>query len=198
MAEETIIIKPEDLVSPLKEFKEPASTELVCLDPEKNIWVKFGLPVANTSVDNSQIIIPNEPYVFFVDDLTVNDKNHNNFLMHDVTVIFAHGYRDGEIWKFLNGQSIVETVRAYDAYAKINNLPAIDFVVACNQDSQPNPLGIKVKDFSTDKLIAQSVGEAVSIYPSGKNQEGRVSLSIGVKGEFWGLDDLKTLKDIKI
>ena len=121
-----IEIKEEDLPSHLSRFKESAEKTDVLLDPDKNLWISLGVPVQDKKSSDLKIAIPDKPHVFMAHNLWVNDKKHQNMLLVDVPIIFAHGYRDGEIWKFANGQPVVDTVNAYDEYARLNNLPAIE------------------------------------------------------------------------
>lgn len=132
-------------------------------------------------------------------DLWLKDKDHENVLLNNVPVIFAHGHRVGNTWRFANGQSVVETVKAYDKFAEESHLPKLELVIACNPDNNPNPLGIKIKDFPTDRPVVQAVGEVITMrrHSSNITDEGKVSMDIET-GEFWGLDDLIVSKQVKI
>jgi len=198
MPEDLIEIKQENMPAPLSEYTETKETELVCLDLDKDLWVKFGVPVIDRSSANPELDIPYEPHVFMAHDLWLTDKKNENLLIQNVPVIYAHGYRDDETWRFANGQPILDTVNAFDDYAKRNKLPNIEFVVACNRDNRPDPLGIQIKDFPSNKIIAQAVGEVIYLELGKMTQDGKTSLSLKVDGEFWGLEDLKTYKRIEV
>lgn len=198
MPDEVIQIKEEELSSHLSKFKETTDKTDVLLDVDNNLWVSLGVPVKDIGSSNLEIVIPNEPHVFMAHNLWVNDINNENMFLEDVPVIFAHGYRDGDTWKFANGQSIVETVNAYDEYARLNNMPPIECVISCNKDETDNPLGVKVKDISPNKVVAQSVGNYMTFYPGHESEmstDGRVIMTVGVSnGEFWNIDKLAKVK----
>ena len=198
---ELIVIEEKDLQPKnLEKLRKPATGEKQILDLSTRSYVLLGVPVKDASVAEPRIEIPNEPHVLIVDELHVTDKNHRDLVLSDVPVIFAHGRRVGETWQFANGQTVVETVKAWGVYAGINNLPEIEFVVACNEEGQPNPLGIKVKDFEESKIIAQAVGNKLSLGTSKIDRDGKVILEVieSENEEIWGLEELKVLKQIEI
>ncbi len=201
MVDETIVIEEKDLqTEAYKRLKEPATNRGINLDFERRRFIMPGVPVTDPSVPEPEINIPNRPHVLIVDELHVTDKNHRDLVLNEVPVIFAHGRRDDETWKFADGQSVVETVKAWDRHARLNDLPEIEFVIACNEDKQPNPLGIKIKDFQPDKVIAQAVGNKLSMGIGKIDKDNRVILEIieDAGDEIWGLEELKVLKQIKI
>jgi len=198
---EPIVIEEKDLQPKnLEKLRKPTTGEKQVLDLSMGLYVLLGVPVKDASVPEPQIEIPNEPHVLFVDELHVTDKNHRDLVLSDVPIIFAHGRRAGETWQFANGQSVVETVKAWGMYAGINNLPAIEFVVACNEENQSNPMGIKIKDFEKNKVIAQAVGNSLSLGVAKIDGNGRVILEVieSRNEEIWGLEELKLLKQIEI
>ncbi|NQS89576.1 hypothetical protein HQ584_07305 [Patescibacteria group bacterium] len=189
-------LQPESL----ERLKKPATGEKQILDSTTGLYIRPGVPVENISVPEPQIKIPDEPHVFVVDEMHVTDKNHRGLILSDVPVMFAHGHRIGKVWQFANGQSVTETVKAWGVYAKINNLPQIEFVIACNEENQPNPMGIKIKDFETGKLIAQAVGNTLNLGIAKIDRGGRVIFETaeGKNEEIWGLDELEVSKQIEI
>jgi len=198
---EPIVIGEKDLQPKnLRRLKEPATGEKQILDLSTGLYVVLGIPIKDASVSEPRIEIPNEPHVLVVDELHVTDKNHSDLVLNNVSVMFAHGHRVGEEWRFGNGQPVVETVKAWGVYARINSLPEIEFVVACNKENGPNPLGIKIKDFEKGKVIAQTVGNNLSLGTSKIDGDGRVILEVIESGneEIWGLEELKVLKQIAI
>lgn len=208
VVEEPVVITKE-MVTPshLSRYCETTEELHVLVDVDRNLWVTEGVPVDDKDSPNPKIVIPNSPYVFMAHNLWVNDSRHKELLLNDVPVIFSHGYRDNNTWRFSGGQSVSETVEAYNDKARVNNTPEIEFVISCNEDNTPDSLGIKVKDLQ-DGYIAQAVGEVVYIYlghRTGKNPPGtefspggKVTTTISVDGEFWGLDELITKKGIKV
>lgn len=191
MTEAAVEIKPEELASHLREYSEAADKVVVFLNPERNVAVTLGVPVVETDLSDFSIVIPDEPHVFMVHHLWVTDRSHQDLLLTDVPVVLAHGYRDGNMWRFYDGQSVSETVTEYDDYARLNNLPPLQFVISCNSGSQED--GVYVGDLPGEKKIVQAVGENVSMHlghESEMSEEGRVTLTVGVKGAFMGLDGL--------
>jgi len=132
---EPIVIKKKDLQPKnLRKLKGSATGEKQVLDLEMGLYVVPGVPVKDVSAPESRIEIPDEPHVLVVGELHVTNKYHRDLVLNNVSVMLAHGHRVGEEWQFANGQSVVETVKAWDVYAKINDLPDIEFVVACNEE----------------------------------------------------------------
>jgi hypothetical protein len=195
---DSIVISMDEVTpSHLSRFLETTDKLDVLVDVDKNLWVTEGVPVDDIDCSSPEVIIPDSPHVFMAHRLLVNDEKHKNLLLTDVPVIFAHGYRDGFVWKFANGQPVSDTVEAYNGRAKLNNSPTIEFVISCNQDATEDDSGIKIKDL-TDKHIVQAVGENVHGWELAMSSAGRVSLNISVDGEFWNLDDLVAYKSINI
>lgn len=198
MDTEPISINREDIPGHLSEFRETTDKLPVLLDAKKGLWVDLGVPTVKG--DTSEYIDPpNTPHVFMVHDLWLTDQDHKDVLVKDVPVIFAHGYRDRNTWKFANGQPVVDTVEAFDRYAEENGLPKLELVIACNRDPGPNPLGIKIKDFTKERPIVQVVGEVVIMkrHSSAFSEKGKVAMEIET-GEFWGLDNLLVAKQVEI
>lgn len=204
MDSEPIVINEADLqTKSFKRLKEPASGEKQTLDLDSDLYIIPGVPVKNklnSETSLTEMDIPDEPHVLVVNELHVTDKNHRDLVLNQVPVMFAHGHRVDDEWRFANGQSVVETVRAWDTYAEINNLPQIEFVIACNEETEPDPLGIKIKDFDKDKVIAQAVGNRLSLGTAKINSRGEIIMEVIESGndEIWGLEELKVLKEIEI
>ena len=177
----------------------PSPQRNVLLNPDKNLWITLGVPTEDVS-KAQEIPIPTSPHVFTVDELLVNDKNHNNFKLSEVAVILAHGYMVNNRWEFTNGQSIAETVEEYNNYAQINNLPKVEFVVACSgAGEQPLPEGeIHIGQFDARTPIAYAVGNTIQV-GARITPEGKVTMSVGSNtSPFWGLDQLEVSRSIKI
>lgn len=195
-----IEITEKDFPEHLSKFKETSDVIHALVDVERGLWVSFGVPVKDKDVAKPEIMIPNEPHVFMAHEMWVSDLTNDNLLLQNVPVIFAHGYRDGGTWKFANGQPVVDTVSAYDEYARLNNLPQIEFVMACNQDRSENPLGIQIKDFPEGNVVAQAVGKTMYIkmgHDSFMSAEGKVVITVGLDNDvFWGLSELSDVKQI--
>lgn len=191
-----IIIKPEDIPGHLSEFRETDDDLLVCLDADKGIWIHIGVPVESKETDNKVIRIPSSPHVFMAHSLCAIDQDHPagaNFT--NVPVIFAHGGRRNGKWIFQDGQGVVDTVNAFDEYCIRNerNFPRVEFVLSCNKDE---PSLVKVKDFQTHRPIVQAVGDVVFLN-NAQMREGKVDVTVQTD-KFWGLDDLKISKQIKV
>lgn len=193
-------ITEKDIPTHMSRYCETTEKLEVLLDPDKKIWVTEGVPVKDKNSSPKEIEIPNSPHVFMVRDLWVSDENNKNLLLTDVPIIFAHGYRVGDVWKFANGQPVAETVQAYNEKAKLNNTPTIEFILSCNRDNSNDPLGIKVKDVPDH--IAQAVGETISLHighgSTEMSQEGAVVMTVSVEGKFWGLDELRDYKRVEV
>lgn len=177
--------------------------ELV-LDGEKDIKVVNEVP---TSIDHlgkfnppgtEMIIIPNEPHVFKVDELTVYDPNHNPVKLTDTKVLMAHGIRSGGKWRFLDGANVVETVNSYNKYAQKQGLKPVEFLVVCNL-TEHNPLGIRVGDFDANQNLPYAVGSNVSLRQAGmsKVENGRTVMAVASDQAFFGLDRLINHKKIQ-
>lgn len=194
---EIVTVTEQDLSSHDPGPLETTEVVDVLVDPVKNIWVTEGIPVEDLNVPIPQIRFPDKPHVFKAHELRVNDRSHKDFILHDVIVLAAHGYRENNLWKFVNGQSVSDTVEAYNLRAEREGTPKIEFVLSCNKDNTPDPLGIKIKDIS-ERHIAQAIGEETHIGLRDFSKWGRVSMSVSVDGEFWGLDDLVTFRRTEI
>lgn len=130
---------------------------LICIDFERNIWVKMGFPMERDTGKVSGEVLRNlsgPPYVFRAEVMNLYDKKHSEGVkLEEVGVIFMHGgRREGGKWMFSsfeNGYPVVETVNAVNDYLKQKGEPPVQVVMACNESS--SPLGIKVSDFALRK-----------------------------------------------
>lgn len=98
---------------------------------------------------------PNIPFVYISNQLLVenDDRSKTNSNLADVCVISAHGIRfqDG-VWRFINGQPVYDTVSAFNKYARLNNLPQIEFITACDNEA-PNQMKIIGLDTGLGPII---------------------------------------------
>lgn len=163
------------------------------IDLEKNLWVKLGVPLREQN-GTYAIYVPDEPYVFTIDDLRLQDPRHQaGVVLRGARTIFAHGLRDGQnVWRFQNGQSVVETVTAYDEYARAHGLPPVDFVFACNPDNVVTDLDVQVSDFDLKaKPVVQAVGGSFSLAESRIDSNGKIFMfAYGQSINFMGLDEM--------
>ena len=195
MEDKTISIKAEDTDN----IRPPEKTDIYL---ENGDWVTSGIPTTEelNAFGGFDIKVPDTPHVFTAKRLQVFDKKHNpGAVLEDVCVLLAHGIREEERWRFLgNNQSVSGTVEAYNKHAREHGLSEIEFVAVCNQDRGAHR-DIKVEEFSTEKVIAHSVGEEVGVRGS-VGVDGAVDLTVSAEddSEIARLDDLLTLKSVKV
>ncbi len=176
---------------------------LVCVDLDRNIWIKMGFPRnQDTGIVDREVMknLSGPPYVFTADELSLFDKKHpKGETLKDVTVIFMHGGReDGEKWmfsSFKDGYPVVETVQKVNQYLKDHGMKQVQVVMACN--SSPYPDEIKVGDFPPGVSIVYAIGETVGLKHAGMAENGKITAGIEAN-DFWGLDNLATEQKIKI
>lgn len=188
-----------------KDFETPISawTEQI-VDPEKGIKVVLGIPTRSirqdqfNSPDVKSIFTPNTPYVFNVDELTVNDKDHNNEKMADVNILIAHGIRQEGKWRFLDGQDVLETVEAYNNYAGKHKEKPVEFLVVCDEEA-PNENGVRVGPFDALSNMAYAVGEKVNLFGGDQSrvEDGKVFMDVSVNDTFFGLGKLIDTKKLQ-
>ncbi len=144
----------------------------------------------------SKLLIPETPHVFMVNKLIVLNKDPTrDVVILNAVVMVAHARREvrDDQWYFTHGQKVKDVVEGYVNYAKLNNLPELDFVDACNKEvsHEATELGILVQDIPIEMGVAQVVGSVMGS-PFLKHpipESGIPDLWIHpVKGEFWGLD----------
>jgi hypothetical protein len=178
----------------------------ITVDQAQGIKVLHGTPTRAEQIGSQgieRLVIPNIPHVFNVDELTVNDKDHNNEKIADVNVLMAHGIRSGDAWKFLDGQEVVPTVNAYNKYAGENGQKPVEFLVVCNEQ-EPDPMGIRIGEFDAFQNMAYAVGENVHLTGGDRSkvEQGKTVMDVSVESTFFGLDKLldskKMQSDIKI
>jgi hypothetical protein len=176
---------------------------LNCIDFEKNIWIKQGLPTnTDTGIVDREVMrnLSGPPYVFRADTMKLYDNKHlTGVELNNVGVIFMHGGREGVDGKWMfssleNGYPVVETVRAVNEYLMQKGEPLIEVVMACN--NYP-PSDIKVGDFNSNENIVYAVGETVSLMNAGMFEDGKINFTAKAS-DFWGLDNLTVSQQIKI
>ena len=183
--------------------RETASEDLVCLDPERNIWIKRGFPMNRDTGKVDREVMRNlsgPPYVFKAEAMTLYDDGHpEGVTLQDVGVIFMHGgRREPGKWMFSSiedGYPVVETVRAVNEYLESKGEPPVQVVMACNKSSSPE--GVKVGDFDSGENIVCAVGETVRLVAAGMDDDGRIHFAAKAS-DFWGLDVLATGQEITI
>lgn len=162
--------------------------------------------------------IPHRPHVFIAHDLWLNDRTHNDILLTDVPIIFAHGNRVNNEWRFADGQPVIQVVRDYEAFAVRNGYPSLEMIVSCNPDQKIQQWaseGIKFLDLKFTDIshpVIQSVGDEIQAYfrenstnsrrSTGSNEAGRINFRLRVPGEFANLEEViaykKTLSQVTI
>lgn len=189
-------------------YSNPAVPLLV--SPEKRIWVNSGVPLDWFEKPgrwrNMRLRIPNEPHVFTVNKLFLRNAPPRIFSkgrpIEDVKVVFCHGRRDSQdVWRFANGQSVVETVTAYNRWAKENGETPVECVVSCNPPNTPPPEDIHVKDFPGEVAIVQAPDELVyiNLRRSGVDRKGTIQMRLFLENAKWfGLDQLQLSRKIKL
>ena len=127
----------------------------------KDIKVNLGIP--NLKDENEKdrlkkdgwalLEYPNTPFVYISNQLLIEKSQKTQSNLADVCVISAHGIRfqDGS-WRFINGQSVYDTVSNFNKYAHLNNLPQIEFITACDNEA-PNQMKIIGLDTGLGPII---------------------------------------------
>ena len=96
---------------------------------------------------------------------------------------------------FIGGQSVVDTVEAYNVYAQKEQLPAVEFVASCNDDPLTDNTGIQIHEFGPNSAIAHAVGEVMHV--SGVVEDnGLTRVYISTKDNTVNLDQLIISKEI--
>ncbi len=194
MAEQskTIIVTERDL----------QDTTLVCIDLDRNIWIKEGFPKKlDTGIVDRETLknMSGPPYVFTANELTLFDRSHpSGAKVKDVTVIFMHGGRQGNgTWVFssyTDGYPVIETVDRANEYLKEKGRKQIQVIMACNES--PSPEGVKIGELPPKKVV-YAVGEKVGLKYAAMDESGKITAAIKAD-DFWGLDDLLTEQQITI
>lgn len=169
-----IVINEADLPNPLEE-KLHANTDgtQIQLGKDKSLTVQLGAPLDNGGVFH----FPANPHVFITNQLFVRDKDHQQgMVLDDVPVIMAHGLRINNEWKFLNGQSVNDTVSEYNKWAALNKMPILEAVIACNEGPVSEGPNIQIHEFpkeAQNPFVIHAVGEKVWSscfrWPNGKS-----------------------------
>jgi len=93
---------------------------------------------------------PDVPHAFFVDEMEVRAGNTEPRVIRNVTVLLGHGMHRKRR-EFTNGQSIRETIRAYNKFAGKNGLDRLQAVIACDV---PGKTRVKAADFDVPFFTA--------------------------------------------
>ncbi|MFA5828566.1 MAG: hypothetical protein WC841_04410 [Candidatus Shapirobacteria bacterium] len=190
--------------TPIKITERDIQVEtLVCVDLERNIWIRRGFPMNRETRSVDREVMRNlsgPPYVFKADVMSLYDEKHpEGVILENVQVIFMHGGREeGGKWQFSSiedGYPVVETVRAVNKYLEDKGEPPVQVVMACNRSSSPE--GIKIGDFRPDEKIIYAVGETVGLRTAGMSEDGKIHFSAKAS-DFWGLDQLALSQEIDI
>jgi len=192
-----IIIDPAEISEHLSELRESQEELGLPLDVSRKIWVDLGVPVVNKSANEAQIMPTRMPHVFMAHRLVAIDDDHpSGVTLENVPVIMAHASRIGDVWKYANGQSVAETVAAFDGVAREQGLALIEFIIACNKD-RDNP-EIKMADLNLNRPVAQAAGDVITAYSQDlKMIDGRTTITI-TTDKFWNLDELIAYKSVKL
>lgn len=220
--EEVISVSLKDLEQTelLASLHEPAKGKLIHLGSTKSIVV--GYPVDQNHP--GEIWPPDRPHVFTVDDLYVSDgkyvqkeldahpnkkvpENQNMINLGKTTIIIGHGIKKEGVWQYQNGQSIPETLIAYNDKAKTLGLPQAQMIVSCNvmaehfdfrtQNVVENGLDIRIGEFGLadqNQTVAYAVDELVKALGIVKN--GGVSFYVYTAKPMFGLDNLIMYKNL--
>jgi len=177
---------------------------LVCIDLDRNIWVKKGFPrERDKGIVSAEIMrnLSGPPYVFQAKTMTFFDEKHPDGLeLKDKWVIFMHGGRrtNTDEWMFSSfddGYPVVETVRAVNRHLSENGEGAIEVVMACND--YPIPSLVKVGDFKPEERVVYAVGETVGLRSGYMTEDGEIYCSVRAKN-FWNLDEVNIADQINI
>jgi hypothetical protein len=171
--------------------RSPKTETLV--DVERGIFVRLGIPETNGA-----IIVPENPHVFVADELRIRDKdNDEEMLLKDVVVLMGHGVRNqNDKWGFLGGQSVPDTLNAYNQYAKKEGMPEAEFLVVCNKDRTAEEIGAVVLEGDIGNTIAYPAGTEVDV-TGVIEPDGKIRVYVQSKEKISNLDILQTSKDTK-
>jgi hypothetical protein len=143
------------------------STVPVRLDLPGGSHVEVGIQLRRQGVDRAEIEVPHSPHLMTFDQIDLFDQKHKPARLNQITAIVGHAIRytepgsDKQRWTFDDGQEVVIVVKTYNDYAKQNNLPQLELVVACN----PDPIGekeapmVRIVDFPAESGVIQAVGD---------------------------------------
>lgn len=182
------------VINPIERLTSKSDDVDVLVGVDEGIFVSLGIPEKDNVIE-----IPDKPYVFVADELRVRDENHSDgLLLENTPLIMAHGVRnDKDEWVFLNGQSIPETVKAYNQYAGKEGLPTLEFVVVCNKDSITEDSGIRVYEPNIPDNVAYAVGEEL-VVNTVMESDGKSRIYVTAQGSIANLDTVKTANDITL
>ncbi|MFH2019033.1 MAG: hypothetical protein ABII80_00220 [bacterium] len=181
-------------MSPVERLAKKSDDLDVLIDTEKGIFVSLGIPEKDDVIH-----VPDKPYVFVADELRVRDEIHSEGVIFEkIPILMAHGLRnEKDTWTFIGGQSIPETVNAYNQYAEKEGLPRLEFVVACNKDEVAEETGVRVYEKDIPNDVAYAVGEELvvnTVLESG----GKSRIYVTAQGNIANLDTVRVARDISI
>jgi hypothetical protein len=190
-----------------RDISKEVSKTLQCINFDRNIWVRFGLPTNDQGVVDRELMknLSGPPYVFSADRIVLKDSKHvDGVEFNNVNVIFMHAGRKNEKgnqpWvfsSFEDGYPVVETVNEVNKYLKSKNEKPVSIVMACNHYSDDSDIEIKIGDFPRDQVIVYAVGETVSLENATMSEDGKIFFEAKAN-EFWGLENLKVSESIKL
>ncbi len=190
-----IEINQSDLEAHVDKLRQISDNTETLVDINKAIFVKLGIPLNEEKV----IIVPDSPHIFIADQIHVKDRSHpEGATLNNVTLLIAHGIRDAkDTWRFKEGQSVVDTVKAYNEYAKKENLPNLEFIIACNDDPTTKGTGVQIHDFDFYSTIAHAVGEVMNVQTV-LEEDGRSIINVQTDDDIVNLDNLIASKEVVI
>jgi len=184
--------------------RDVSGETLVCIDLDRNIWIKKGFPrEKDTGIVTREIMInlSGPPYVFQARSMTFFDEKHPDGLeLKDKWVIFMHGGRrtNTDKWMFSSfddGYPVVETVRAVNQYLTKSGEGPIGVVMACND--YPESSLVKVGDFKPEERVVYAVGETVGLRSAFMTEDGEIQCSVKAEN-FWNLDETSIADQVHI
>lgn len=192
-----IVIDEAGLGKPLVDkLRKPADSTFLHLDQEGKIKVQLGVPVG----EGNTITVPTEPHIFMADSLGIIDKEHpESLVLSGVPVIIGHGIRRKGHWVFNNNQEVAGTVRKYNEWARLNNMPELEFLAVCNEEPADST-GVRIGEFGVEDqnlAIAYAVGESVSVQGLIES-DGRTSVNVTARNTIFNLNSLEVAKQVNI
>lgn len=151
---------------------KPLRREKILVEPLglNRYGIRRGFPSENVDVlnPNTHLLraVPNNPHVVYADSFELVGRNTS--VKHKIgggMVMIGHGFVDHNgIWRSQGtDKTIIETVKAYEDYAKAADEPPLDVLFICNDDS------IRLATRQTNKLTTVSFEwrDIPYIYPRG-------------------------------
>lgn len=191
------MIDESDLVSSFSDrLRKPSDKIPFQVDQAGEVHVLMGVPVG----EGNTIAVPDEPHIFMADRLGVNDSDHSlSLVLSEVPVLIGHGERRGGRWVFKNNQAVVDTVRSYNEWARLNNEPQIEFLAVCNEELS-DPSGVRIGEFGEEDqnlTVAYAVGESVRVQGL-IEPDGHTAVNVTAVNPIFNLKALEVSKQIKL